>query len=79
MALYNNIIFWDYDIAVGEYVTLYRNPFSEVYADPIFKVLSINRDTWIGTVEVVASDDLSVGQVLDNFSLRGLKRIKFTA
>jgi len=77
LALYNNIIFWDFGISTGEYVAYYRNPFLETQADPILKVLSMNSATWTGTVKVMASDFLSVGQILVNYNLKGLKRIKY--
>lgn len=75
MALYRNIVFWDYSIETGEYVSWIRNPFSEYVQDPIFKVLAIYDDYTVD-LEVVESDYLEIGQVFDRYPRNGLRRVK---
>lgn len=79
MGLYKNIVQWDYNIQAGEHVSWIFYPFRELKLDPIFKVLSINLDTFKANIEVVQSSFLPIGRVYSNQPLEGFRRVKLTA
>ena len=79
MGLYHNITYWDYNLEVGEgeHVAWVRYPFGEYVLDPICKVIS-RYDDCSADLEVVRSDFMTVGTVLEKQSLREFKRVKLT-
>jgi hypothetical protein len=79
MGLYKNIVQWNYNIEAGEHVAWVYYPFKELKIDPIFKVLSIDLDTFKANLEVVASSFLVVGTQYLNQPLDGFRRVKLTS
>lgn len=79
MSLYHNITHWDYNLEVGEgeHVAWIRYPFGEYVLDPIFKVVTL-YDDFIADLEVVRSDFMSTGTILEKQSLREFRRVKLT-
>ena len=77
MSLYKNVVHWDFNLEVGDYVAWIRNPFSEYMMDPIFKVLYL-YDDFTADLEVVRSTYLEVGSQYLNQTRDGLRRVKLT-
>lgn len=78
MALYKNIIHWDYDLLAGDYVSWFNYPFGEITAmNHIFKVMQINDDLTFN-LKVIRSDFYTEGSVLTNELRSGYRRVKLS-
>jgi len=77
MSLYRNINQWDFalDLGIGEHVAWVRHPFFEYKLDPIYKIIQIH-DNFYADIEVVSSSFIDVGTLIENQSLRTMRRVK---
>jgi len=76
MALYHNRVQFVWNLEQGEFAAYINYPFKELYLDPVFKVVSINSQSYTATIEVVKSSFLSVGTTYTNQPLSGFRRVK---
>jgi len=79
MGLYHNITHWDYNLEVGEgeHVAWIRYPFGEYKLDPVCKVLAI-YDDFTADLQVLESDFMTPGLILEKQSLKEFRRVKLT-
>jgi len=79
VGLYHNITHWDYNLEVGEgeHVAWIRYPFGEYVMDPICKVITL-YDDFSADLEVIRSEHMTPGTMLEKQSLREFRRVKLT-
>lgn len=87
MALYKNIIQWDWNLedrpeipnpehpTVGEYASFIKYSFGEINLDPVFRVIEIYPD-YTAELEVVMGTSVPVGTRYSKLPLEGLRRVK---
>ena len=75
MALYKNIVHWDYNLIFGDFVSWIRYPFMDYKHNPIFRVLEVNNDYTVNLL-VVRSDYIPTGTIFYNQQREGLRRVK---
>jgi len=75
MGLYKNIVYWDYNMNFGDYVSWIRYPFMEYKHDPVFRVLDL-KDNYQIDLQVVKSNYIAIGTIFYNQPREGLRRVK---
>ena len=80
MGLFRNITYWDHNLEVGEgeHVAWVRYPFGEYILDPVCKVISLHDD-FSADLEVIQSNFISPGTLLEKQSLRDFRKVKLTS